>query len=193
MLISTVYDLLLYGAAVQQGTVTPSVQVPGDLPQTAGGRGAQGGGAEALPYMTHAPRFLAPRRVTKLPPPEEIEPESPPGEDEVFPSAPVEYPFTADDFFKESPTPPPVQKPPRIKRGKCRFVIPVPTLKASPIVVVSGAVQMKPVTAKFGSVEITIPTVTIRASGYRRFKDDAISLAMKRPDLEDALDEWIVG
>ena len=163
---------------------------PGQLPQLGGGRSIEGrGDAVYLP----APLFAKPRRVTsKVIPPEEPEPVEVPDLPPLD-RAPVEYPFTAGDFFKASPAPPPSPpKPPRIRHGKVAFRVPVAKLRIGAAVVrVEGSVKSR-ITVRSVRATLRIPAVRLRASGYVRFRDDAIALATGRPDLEDALGEWVV-
>lgn len=161
--------------------------------QTGGGRDIEGkGDAVYLP----APLFTKPRRVTKIVPPEdEPQPSAPPTEDEpILATAKApDYRFTGGDFFHETPAPPTLPTPPKIRRGKVTFKLPQVRLRIAPGVVrIEGKARIK-ITVKEGKARLGIPTPRLRiVGGYRRFKDDAISLGMNRPDLEDALGEWIV-
>lgn len=178
MLISTIYDLLLYGAAVQQGNVTPSVQVPGDLPQVGGG---SRGPLQAEPLYSPIPLFTPTRRVTSkvIPPPPEEETEAPP-EEEGMPSAPV-YPFTDADFQREIPSSETPIRKPRIVKARFAFEIPIPSFTATPTVLVHA------------SASFQIPTMQFKADAVRRYRDDAIPLAQERPELGEIFEEWIVG
>ena len=173
------YYEAIVAAAVQEAT--PSVQVPAELPQVGGGN-RRGEPGESLAYPIHAPLYRPARRATSkvTPPPPQPDEPSAPEVPEIPPldRVPVEYPFTAADFFKATSEPPPVIR--RIA-GLCAFKIPLPRLKVAPFVLVHGAVRLR------------VPAVKLGVVPLRRYRDDAIPLAQGKPELAEVFEEWIVG
>lgn len=179
------------------GVETPPTPPPATttLPQAGGGDRPSSRSYDPLPFTTSAPMFRH-RKLAKAVPPEEVaEPETAPAEDVPVPaiSSPLDYGVTDDDFLVRSPSAPPAPSKPRIRRGRCTFRIQLPRLETSGVVRCLSSARIRLPNAKESSVRIVIPQLKLRASGYVRWKDDAIALAMGRPELEEALSEWVVG